>query len=272
MVFTRRIHIVGSGPRTGTSLLAEAMNACFNIDLYPSHEDQLFVSAPTGVDTFLTKHPQDLFLVGPRLQVDPYFFVIYMVRDPRDIITSVHPADPDRYWTGLRYWKAFRPLSQQLDHLPRFITVRYEDFVSDPDATQKRLSRLLPFLTPQVLFSQYHEVANPDDASNEALDGLRPITPKSVGRWKNHLPRVAAQIHLHGPITPDLIDYGYESDASWLDCLQGVAPSFCDSHWPEYFTEDDLRDRQKGKYREALKALMRRGGLPPARIKSWIGG
>lgn len=271
MTFTRRIHIVGTGPRTGTTLLAEAMNACFNIDLYPSHEDQLFISAPEDTDVFLTKHPQDLLVVGPRLQVDPYFFVVYMVRDPRDIITSVHGADPDRYWTGLRYWKAFLPIGRRLSAHPRFITVRYEDFVSNPDATQERLALLLPFLECHERFSRYHKVAAPDAISQEALNGIRPIRPKSVGRWTDHLPRVAGQIYLHGPITPDLIEYGYESDASWLEQLKGVEPDFCESHWPEYFTEEDLRGRKNRKYQEALKALLRRSGLPPSKIKSWMG-
>lgn len=271
MTFTRRIHIVGAGPRTGTTLLAEAMNVCFDVDHYPTHEDQLFISAPECTDIFITKHPQDALIIEPRLRVDPFFFVIYMIRDPRDIVTSVHPADPNRYWTGLRYWKALLPISRRLERHPRFISVRYEDLVSDPDATQQRLSRLLPFLKGRERFSRFHNVADPDEYSKEALKGIRPIRPTSVGRWKNHLSRVAGQIYLHGPITPDLIEYGYEADAGWRELLEEIEPEFSRSHWPEYFTEEDLRSRQKGKYREALKALMRRSGLPPSRIKSWLG-
>jgi hypothetical protein len=34
----KRIHIVGAGPRTGTTLLAESMAACFAIDVFEPHE------------------------------------------------------------------------------------------------------------------------------------------------------------------------------------------------------------------------------------------
>ncbi len=112
----KRIHIVGVSPRTGTTLMAEAIKTCFKIDSYTTHETSLF-SRPRGKnDIFLTKRPGDIMIVGPSLRVDPHLFVVCMIRDPRDIISSKHEKNPDRYWASLRYWKLY-----MTNYHPRFI-------------------------------------------------------------------------------------------------------------------------------------------------------
>ncbi|MEN0002261.1 MAG: hypothetical protein AAF940_15390, partial [Pseudomonadota bacterium] len=92
--------------------------------------------------------------------------------------------------------------------------------------------------------------------SVKALRGVRPISTSSIGNWKNHLPRVAGQIALHGAITDELIEFGYEPDRSWEALLDGVTPDLADSHFKET---------------ERFAALLRqlrvlRRGYPPAVI------
>lgn len=103
----KRIHIVGVSPRSGTTLLAEAIDTCFNIDYSTKHEDELFTRAPNNPDVFLSKCLKDIMIVGPSLKTDPNLFVICMIRDPRDIIVSRHSKDPNRYWAGLKFWKLY---------------------------------------------------------------------------------------------------------------------------------------------------------------------
>ncbi len=263
----KRVHIVGCGPRTGTTLMAEAMIACFEIDHYTRHENRIFMPPPGGGKIFLTKAPRDILVVGPLLRVNPDLYVVYMLRDPRDMITSRHWRDPERYWAGLRYWKAYAPCGRRLKNHPRFITVRYEDFVSNPDKVQGKLIKRMPFLKRKALFSRYHEIAEPSKDSVDALRGVRPISPVGIGSWRNHLPRVAGQLQLHGSIVRDLIEHGYEKDDSWLNCLEGVEPDIRQSHWPEYFSRQDLRRIQRGRYTEMVKTVMRRAGLNPSTLK-----
>lgn len=153
----KRIHIVGLSPRTGTTLMAEAMKTCFSIDCYASHEMQILSRPKNDCNIFLTKAPSDIIIVGPSLRVDPDLYVICMIRDPRDIICSKHKKDPDRYWASLKYWTYCSKVYDRLVGHPRFLPIRYESFVSNPDETQKFIEQCIPFLEKTSLFSQYHQ-------------------------------------------------------------------------------------------------------------------
>ena len=268
----QRIHIVGCGPRTGTTLIAEMMIACFEIDLYTTHEASIYAQPPHEGNIFLTKHPRDILIVGPMLCVMQNLHVIYMLRDPRDMVSSKHGKDRDRYWASLRYWKAYTPYGRKLQQHPRFLTVRYEDLVTQPDEIQTVLMQQMPFLVKRAPFSRYHELAHPSSDSKDALGGCRPVTSVSIGNWRKHLPRLVGQLQKHGSITQDLIDYGYELDDRWLSELNGIAPDFSESHWEEYFTQAELKQRMQGKYLMAALQLLRGFGLRRSRLRQLLHG
>ena len=250
----RRIHIVGCSPRSGTTLLAEMMAACFEIDLYVEHEAHVHAWPPSGGRVFLTKHPGDIVAVEPALRLLPRLFVVVMVRDPRDIVCSRHRADPDRYWCGLNYWKAYVPWIRRLSGHPRVTTVRYEDLVSDPDGVQERLMQAMPWLVRRAPFREFHGHARASSRSRAALGGVRPVSRSSIGSWRAHKPRVAGQIRQHGSISADLIEFGYEVDAEWESELEEVVPDLKPSHWPEH-TEAIERRRRKARARAVWAAL-----------------
>lgn len=239
-----RIHIAGASPRTGTTLLAEAMIACFDIDLFCDHEARIFTPAPRQGRIFLTRAPRDILLAGEALAKMANLYVIFMLRDPRNVIVSRHRRDPGRYWAGLKFWMAYSGAARALHSHPRFITLRYEDLLADPDGVQSMLAGRLSFLQATAPFSRYHEVARPTADAVAALGGVRPISPESEPAWRRHLPRVAGQIGLHGSIAADLIEFGYESDDAWMRVRDGVAPDTAPSFWPEHFTPEQL-DRMR---------------------------
>jgi hypothetical protein len=239
----KQIHIVGSGPRTGTTLMAEAMIACFRIDQHTAHEDRVFAKPSEPTDVYLTKTVKDLLVIGPFLDLNPDLYVICMIRDPRDMVVSRHGKDPDTYWAGLRYWNTYIPAWRRVRHHPRLITVKYEDLVTDPDGTQASLVAAMPFLDKTGPFSRYHEVADPSDRSLTA---------------KNHLPRVAGQIHIHGSIAQDLIEFGYEADDTWTALLTDVNPDLSPGHWPEHFTRRNLVRRKLPAYARIAMGRVRR--------------
>ena len=195
-------------------------------------------------------------------------YAIYMLRDPRDMVVSRHGADAKRYWASLKYWKTYTPYARRLDSHSRFIMVRYEDLVAQPDAVQAHLMERMPFLVSRGPFSQYHELAQPSEAAMKALRGVRPVSSASVGSWRKHLPRVVGQLQRHGSITEDLIAYGYEEDDTWERELEGIEPDLEASHWPEHFSKQVLRKQRRGRYLMAAWAVLvhSKWGLPLGRV------
>ncbi len=232
-----RIHIVGSGPRTGTTLLAEVMVTCFDIPHYCEHEASLLTRHP-GEGIFLTKKPGEFLSVKWPLRFDKNLYVICLIRDPRDTIVSFHGTEPNNYWASLRFWNFFTKVFNSLVVSNRFIVIKYEDFTSHPDLTQDYLQRLVPGLVSKCKFSEYHLFAKPSGKSLKAMRILRPIEPKGIGNWKHHLPRIKHQTEHHGSISESLINFGYEKDSHWERLLIGIealsGPTYSGENYSRY--------------------------------------
>jgi hypothetical protein len=260
-----RIHVTGLGPRTGTTLMAESMVACFAIDAFDEHEAQVW-KLRRNCAVYLSKFPGLTDLVHRRLRFDPHFHVILMLRDARDVVTSRHGTDKARYWTPLRTWKRnFSNARPILDH-PRVIPVRYEDLVTKPDEVQAEIARRLPFLLQTGAFTDFDRRAAPSAKAVNALGGVRAISADSIGKWRGHLPRLAGQLAQHGPVTAELIELGYEQDDAWLAALDGIEPDMTPSHVREIVPRS-LRQRLTAKWisarnstRLAIGALERLAG------------
>lgn len=230
---TQRIHVVGSSPRTGTTLMVELMISSYRIEGQAAHEMSIFEPPPSDSEVFCSKLPADLLNVGPLLRFDRRLWVINMIRDPRDVVVSRHAKAPDQYWIHLGVWKRRRRAAIRLADHPQVMTVRYEDLVQNPAAVQQRIEQWLPFLERTGDFVDFHRNATPSSRAVLALGGLRPIETSSIGNWRRHKPRLAAQLLAHGSIDQDLIDFGYERDGTWGQELQGVTPDNGASYFPE---------------------------------------
>jgi len=229
-----RIHIVGCSSRSGTTLLMELMKNCFDIDLFAEHEDRILNFPTKKCKIFLTKKPGDIIKIEPILRVMKNLSVIYMVRDPRDVIVSKHRKNPDLYWTGLGFWKAYTPIGKKLESHPRFLTIRYEDLTSNPNKVQCFIQEKIPYLKQTRLFEEFNEKISVSKKSIEALNGVRAVSTSRIGNWRNHLPRIKEQIRKHGSISDDLIYYGYEKDENWLNILENVEDVNYESFLSEY--------------------------------------
>lgn len=262
-----RIHIIGSGPRTGTTLLHELMISCFDIDNYNDHESRIYCQEPLKGNIFLTKYPSDYYAVSLPLKLNKKLFVICIIRDPRDAVVSRHGSRPDIYWGGLRYWKLFLKYYKNLKMHKNFVLVKYEDLVNSPDRIQDYIMSKVDILIKKENFTNFHKIAKPHNKSINALKGVRPIKSVGIGNWKNHLQRIAGQLKLHGDVSDDLINFGYEKDKLWLKKLNDINPDFSKGYWPEYFTPIDLAKRKFGSIREVVNILLRMVGINPLRIK-----
>lgn len=212
---SKHIHIVGCSPRSGTTLMQEMMVTCFEIDAYCEHEQSIFKAPRVPRGILCTKHPREVAYMGCVLRHNPAVYVIYVVRDPRDVIVSQHKKSPGRYYSDLGFWKEADRYAQKLEGRLHFIVVRYEDLVTYPDHVQQQLEKALPFLRRRQAFSQFHLYAKVSEQSAMALNGVRPVDSSSIGRWRQHLDRVSSQILQHGDISSRLVHYGYEPDNAW---------------------------------------------------------
>lgn len=249
----RRVHIVGISPRTGTTLLAESMAVCFEIDHCEEHE-RGFNKLKNARGVYLTKRPSDLNLIEPRLRLDRRFWTICLMRDPRDVIVSRHGKNREQYWAPLSVWKTRLHFYHRLSNHPRFLAVRYEELVSQPDLVQQKIEKALPFLKRKARFSEFHQLAKPSDESIKALGDVRPISPASIGNWRQNIARVAGQIALHGSIAGELIELGYERDDQWMKLLEAVEPDTQDYAIDRYAKPDSSLQKLKRKLWTAYPA------------------
>lgn len=228
----KHLHIVACSPRSGTTLLHEAMVTCFKVDKHYDHEVRFNqVDAEDG-QIVVTKRPKDTMYM-PDVIDDPELFVVYVMRDPRDVIVSRHGKNKDMYYSNIRLWRELHAYARKIAGHERFLPVGYEEFVTDPDVVQNQIAAKFPWLQKLHNFSEYHEYANVSEKSKLAMNDVRPIAPTSVGKWKKNLGRIKGQQMTHGSLTPDLIECGYETSDEWEQVLDGVEPDFSRSRYPE---------------------------------------
>lgn len=229
----KHVHIVACSPRSGTTLLSEVMVTCFKVDKHYDHEIRFHLVSADDGQILVTKRPKDTMYMPALINDDPELYVIYVMRDPRDVIVSRHGKDKSIYYSNIRLWRQMHAYAKQMVGHERFLEVRYEDFVRDPDSTQQRISEKFPWLEKTHNFSEYHEYAQISEKSITAMHSVRPIAPTSVGVWTQHPGRIKGQQMIHGSLSPDLIECGYESTADWEQVLNAVEPDFSKGLYPE---------------------------------------
>ena len=247
-----RIHITGAA-RSGTTLMLALMLTCFDIDGGCTRETRLWRAPVRGRRVVLTKQPQDEKLSLFLARRDPRLHVIYMLRDPREVIVSRHGSAPGRYWTNLRAWcQSIEPARPWFGH-SRVHVVRYDSLAREPDTVQRELAAAMPFLQPVHPFSRFQEIAELQEPQwRRAMGSIRSISPESLGGWHQHLPRLKAQLLRHGDISEELIRLGFEKDERWLELLAGVEPDRTPSHTSE---DESLRRRFDHAWRDSVGAV-----------------
>ncbi len=206
---------------------------CFKVDKHYDHEVRFnLVSADDG-QVLVTKRPKDTMYMPAVIDDDPEIYVIYVMRDPRDVIVSRHGKDKSMYYSNIRLWRQMHACAKRMIGHERFLQIRYEDFVRDPDGIQQLITEKFPWLEKIHKFSDYHEYAQISEKSITAMHSVRPIAPTSVGVWTQYPGRIKGQQMIHGSLTPDLIECGYESTANWEQVLDSVEPDFSRSLYPE---------------------------------------
>jgi hypothetical protein len=255
-----RLHVVGC-PRSGTTLMAEMLATSFAGVGHDEHELSIFKRPPGAHALYVSKKPADVKRIGPLLRADPHLFVIGVHRDPRAVITSIIAGD-ERYRISYRAWAQCMRAARELAGHPRFLDVRYERLVAEPDAVQAEIERRFPFLVRRHPFSEFAQHARPTKEALGALGGVRAPDARGSERWRAHLPRVKAELLRHPEMAQALIDLGYERDAAWTAELAHVTPhpQKRKAAFREFFEDLDASVRYGMKQRRYLRRLAREAG------------
>ncbi len=219
----KRLHVTGCR-RSGTTLLFEMLATCFEHDDHCEHEQSIYVPVTDKPNQlYFSKKPSDITHIHKVFSADPELFLVYVRRDPRAVITSIHPSKADVYYASFERWVRYeRAVQPLLDH-PRFMLVSYEALVTHPDEVQSKICDKFSFLNQKHLFSEFHEHAQSSPKAQISLKGLRPISKTSLTSWQEHLPRIRFQLDRYPELKQTIKAYGYEEDDNWLNLLDGVS-------------------------------------------------
>ncbi|MFE0457846.1 sulfotransferase family protein [Kitasatospora sp. NPDC058965] len=208
-----RVLVFGSA-RSGTTLLLNLFRTFEDVHVRDGEHclgDLLGATTPGWTVAKRTPHCADHF--GADLADFPDTWIVDIVRDPRDVVTSVLPPWPGFYCDFARWDRDVRAVAALRGRHLRLVQLRYEDLVRQGDAVQGQLANLLG-LTVRLPFSSFPQ-AVPADLSEQAvsaLGGVRPLSDRQVGRWQRspeRRDRVREQLRSHPFMEPMLQCLGY---------------------------------------------------------------
>ena len=259
LVLPRRVHLCVCGyPRSGTTLLYNML--CSTLEGF-NYEDYEETSLKTlrRFDNHVSKLPFDVLKLGEFYRHNIFnkrIFSIVMMRDPRDLVTSVHAQLPGHYFIGYDYslkrksrgpdgepdpvGPGIRDVAEAIEGLDAVRgmecrVLKYEELIADPDRIQGELASRLG-LRFKARFSEvsgerrtggvkYAGRHRPVDPSLVKVD--RDLTREFEGRWRRpeHRARLLEQFGRHPQLLELLHRYGYETDHHWFDELSAEVAS-----------------------------------------------
>lgn len=153
------------------------------------------VKKKTDCIHFLEKTPEHALRLSYLVEHFPQSTFIFLVRDPRDGLRSARGHSG--YWSSLptqdqtggyiETWRQSVETYKTYEGVSSVLLVRYEDFCRQPDEELRRvLGHIGLEMDPDQLDPSAYGAGHEEKVDAHAR--LRePITPKSVGRWRNEL-------------------------------------------------------------------------------------
>lgn len=160
----------------------------------------------------------------------PDMKVVHLVRDGRDVALSYRdaPFGPKHVYQAAHQWVRYVMAAEAAGAVlgpGRFLLVRYEDVLDDPEGELRRICSFLgEEYDPAMLTFHRQDVPYPTDARNS--DGLkRPVLGDNRGKWRNRMTLreqrifeaiAGAQLARYG--YPRVVDQPRLSDWEALSC------------------------------------------------------
>jgi hypothetical protein len=156
----------------------------------------------SGKSRVAEKSPNNVFFFQHLRQIFPESPLVHLIRDGRDVVCSLLTMNWVNPQTGQRvdyiqsarkaaeYWAAAVTAGRKAGANPsvrsRYLELRYEDLVLNPEGTLRRLFSFVdePW-DPAVL--EYHKHRRNLAGESSAEQVARPLYTGSIGRWKKDM-------------------------------------------------------------------------------------
>ncbi|MCG3117914.1 MAG: hypothetical protein ALAOOOJD_00029 [bacterium] len=134
--------------------------------------------------------------------------LIHIVRDGRDVITSIHPGHGKKFWVPPERWIMDVAAGRQMESHSQILTIRYEDLVREYEIIMRRICAFLDEEFAPEFLTYPHSARikesgawfNPAQAAND----------KSIGRWREEKFKDTVEALLREPLALELLrHYGY---------------------------------------------------------------
>jgi len=200
--------VIGGCARSGTTLLLSVLSCHPEIHAIPvetqalcptAYDPEPLYNAPLNVSEierhlqgverldryrfWCEKTPRNVLFFGRIMRhFGSNLRILHVVRDGRDVVCSVHPSSPDRYWVTPQRWVNEVTAGLEVQGHPQVLTVRYEDLVLRYSQT---VHAVLAFLSLEYVPQMNDYPANASVLRGEGwFKPARAINSESVGRWK----------------------------------------------------------------------------------------
>lgn len=134
--------------------------------------------------------------------------LIHIVRDGRDVITSIHPGHETKFWVPPERWIMDVDAGRRMEKHPQILTIRYEDLVRQYETTMRRICA---FIEEEFVaeFLAYPESARIKE-SGAWFNPAQTANDKSIGRWRDPKFEATVAALLQEPLAVELLQhYGY---------------------------------------------------------------
>lgn len=213
---SNKILITGC-PRSGTTLMGQLVAHGFSNVIFLPNERKIL--------EFTELVPEDHWVVAKRARdasilrecVEQGFWVIWMTRDPRDVVVSIYSGDKNRFRVDFPRWYLSQQRVARIAGYSKLLMVSFEKLLKDPETLQIMiensigLKRIRSFNECWRYFDTFE--TNPNI---KALNSVRPMDSSVIGGWKRFQDRITKTVELYPEILDCLIDLGYETDRLWL--------------------------------------------------------
>jgi hypothetical protein len=149
------------------------------------------------------------------------FKIVFIIRDPRDVITSMNYGKGSQHvgairptLYNLRNWRKSVAFALYLSDLGQAIYVRYEDLVKKPENC---LSWILSWIDTDIKEfkldskSQLIDYYGQNWAGNSSFDAFTMISDKSMGRYNELLPQILIE-YIEAVCWPEMHILGYPTN------------------------------------------------------------